>query len=141
MDSVPTFNTRVQDLPAEPFNHVFDLTFTLPVEPGHPLEIDGSYKPPSILQVDAITRNKLAPDYYSQTKFECKSENLLSNWLCSLPRAHSDVLEKVRLHVQSEQYLLPANFERRAAKETWTRVQDQCGQRYLSLHGCEFIEV
>lgn len=55
--NMPTFEERVQDLPAEIYNHIYDLTFVPPH--GHNY-INVSYRPPAILQVSRATRTYLS---------------------------------------------------------------------------------
>lgn len=57
---------RMHDLPAELFNDIKDLVFSLDTDTVH---INLDYKPPALLQVNRATREQFATAYYGKTTF------------------------------------------------------------------------
>lgn len=64
------FITKVQSLPAELYNEIYNLTFTADFE--ETCKINRHYKPPSILQVNKRWRSALSPSFYRDTIFVAK---------------------------------------------------------------------
>ena len=86
---------QVQSLPPELFNKVLDDTFQL--EPSS-VEIDESYQPPCLLQVDKKSRKAFATSFYGGgVTFEFNSRACLVKWLRSLPKAHIAILRKMKV--------------------------------------------
>lgn len=86
---------RIHDLPILVFEIIQDFVFTITPRTTH---IDKNYKPPSILQVDRTSREKLTRQYYSQTKFTAslKSQEIVE-WATSLLLEHSKAITHIEL--------------------------------------------
>lgn len=69
---------RVQDLPRELFDVIFDFTFTSGPSTVH---VNKFYKCPSILQVSRATRTLTADAYYGNTTFSFENSLLMGQWL------------------------------------------------------------
>ena len=89
---------RVQDLPGELYNIIYEYTFT--VGPGE-RKISKTYQPPSLLTVDRASRKLFAKSYYgsSGSSFVHNrngTKEVLIRWLRSLPRRHLRLLNEVK---------------------------------------------
>jgi hypothetical protein len=93
----PLFEERVQALPAELFNDIFDLVFTLPYP--NEVVIDKSYRPPVQLQISQALRNEISKTYYRKTKFTASDLQTLVPWLLSLTRSSRRMLRTVSVAV------------------------------------------
>jgi hypothetical protein len=88
--SKETLKTRLENLPQELYDEIFDYTFT---PDGSAITVGTKYKPPSTLHVNQKTREKVAIRYYSSTKFTFdKEEAVLGKWLRCLQGAHRDII-------------------------------------------------
>lgn len=81
-----------QDLPAELFNEIYQLVFSISKCKAMTVNVTNDYKPPVILQVDRRTREKLAEDYYGWSIF-CydgtgASRVRICRWISSLSESH-----------------------------------------------------
>ena len=119
---------RVHALPAELFNKIRGLTFNTADYQRIHIEIDKSYKPPALLQVDRASRRSHAPPYYGSTFFdfqECSDGiNLCAKWLSSLLNYHKKILRYVRI---VERIVVEESLDDAASQEgfsscdRWTR--------------------
>lgn len=110
-----TLADRVQALPPELFNKIYDLTFTtsptIPSPDSYNRQylifcrgygslqdrlIETPYQPPSNLQVNRATRANLAPAYYCGSLFYITKDDLW-DWLASLPTSHVHMIRKIRV--------------------------------------------
>lgn len=93
------FAERVQDLPQELYDKIYDLVFAVKIAPRE-IRVDKSYTPPAFLQLSRDLREEYANVYYGWNDFLFQidtSESLLrcnrsylhyENWLASLPKTH-----------------------------------------------------
>lgn len=89
---------RLQGMPAEIFNYIFDLTIAV----GDDVLVDRTYKPPIGLQLSHETREAFALAFYSKTSFhsDCGTDpSTLENWLAALPSKHINLLRTVRMDI------------------------------------------
>ena len=77
-----SFIDRVQNLPAEIYNQILDLTFAVDFKAT--CRIDKDYTPPSILQVSRTLRALLSPVFYKNTTFVVVEDVTAKNRLESL---------------------------------------------------------
>lgn len=94
MDENTSFVDRVQALPAELLDEIFELTFTL--EPDTCVSINKSYEPPAYLQVNTALRQQLTHLYYAQNIFIFCSVHDVRMWLNSLSRSNLRVIKRLR---------------------------------------------
>lgn len=106
---------RVQALPAELYNEIRDLTFTMAFGTIH---IDAAYKPPALIQVNRSSRksklsgifncyvdtfsdhclgSKLAEPYYRSTSIFYVDRDVISKRLQSIDPAYVEMLNEIRL--------------------------------------------
>lgn len=92
---------RVQSLPPELYDYVYDLTFT--AFPTQHAELGSTYRPPSCLQVSKASRAKFAASYYAHTTFifthsASHTESITTgvNWLVSLLPEHVAMIRCLR---------------------------------------------
>ena len=90
------FDGRIQDLPQEVFDKIYDFTFTVPK--GATCYIHQTSRPPSLLGVDRTSRSKYAHSYYGDTVFALYSATVAARWLVSLPPEHSSVITTIRYY-------------------------------------------
>ena len=89
-----TFQERVQALPAELYNEIYDLTFT---NTSKVQRIDQNTKPPSALQINRALREKFAQSYYGNNTIFYISITHVSKWLFSLQPTHVHKLTTLRI--------------------------------------------
>ena len=96
---------RIQALPAELYNLVFQYTFTADSS-GKVVYVTSQHKPPSLLQVDRTSRATFARSYYgSNTIFAFRpAPEALSDyaqlsllWVRSLAREHMVLISDIRV--------------------------------------------
>lgn len=91
IDDTTTLNERIQALPAEIYNEIYDLTST----PSSVTHITREYKPPASLQVSRATRRKFSELYYDKDRTFYVNHALAWTWLKSIET-------RVRLQIRSE---------------------------------------
>ena len=103
MTGFDQLDDRVQSLPPELYNTIYDLTFTAYSIQGANVELDSSYRPPSCLQVSKASRDEFAASYYAHTIFMFSqrasyTESITTgvNWLVSLPPEHVAMIRCLR---------------------------------------------
>lgn len=98
MADAKSFQVRLQNLPAELYNTIYDLTFTLNA-PKTLTVVDSGYKPPSILQVNRHFRTKLACTYYDEFVFAFRpfgpDHRYFDQWLSSLSVQHMLAMQNI----------------------------------------------
>lgn len=124
--AIPDLRSRLEDLPPELYDYIFSLTFNT-----HPSlrQIDSSYRPPHILQVDRTTRALAAKSYYGQgATFYCTNHEHCIRWLATLAPDHSQLLNEVRIESVS-------NLWRAVAANTHANQHRLFVTRKLSKYG------
>lgn len=97
---------RLEDLPRELYEYIYELTFTSDTKPRSIWE---GYHPPSTLQVSHETRRSFARQFYhgrDDALFFCWDHEKCLRWLLSLPREHVALLREVRCATQPTSWLL-----------------------------------
>lgn len=83
-NDLSSIKDRLETLPPEIYNHIFDLTFTL-LAGIHDITIN--YRPPSCLQINKSIRSKAMKSYYNESRFLVHG-GIIFQWLRSLPVAY-----------------------------------------------------
>lgn len=134
---------RVQSLPQELQDQIFDMTFAtfLP----HTVDITAACRPPSILQVNRRTREPLATQYYTRTTFQLGNSDepchpsVLAQWLGSLTCSHLHQLNAVHYFAQK-----PADLRRRPTRTddaVLNEIAERLQARYISRVACGFLRI
>ncbi len=108
---------HVQALPSELYNEVYQLTFTAKREIR---QIDKSWKPPRLLQVNHHSRELFASSYYGEKSIIEIHKYLAHRWIKTLTQTHASHLREVRLGRQ--------NFEIIAGRRSRSSLQYLLGQ-------------
>ena len=87
--------TRVQSLPQELYDHIFNEVFTAPSEDI--VTIDRSSRPPKCLQVNRRSRELFAQSYYSNTTFSISLSTWSADWLYVPSESHPLLIRELRL--------------------------------------------
>lgn len=129
-------------LPRELIDEILSLTFNLWTtfySRSH-VEISSGYSPPHLLHFHPTTRRSFARDYYVNTIFHCRSENLLIKWLLSLPEEHIILLRQVRYtgRVRTEH---SRSSERKACEALREKVVLRLRAKWPELKDCTFLTV
>lgn len=86
----------VQDLPAELYNEILDLTLAVDTDA---VTLDNNYKPPVQLQIDRFSRKVNARRYYRNTIFTInrfQDFRMSAKLLASLPKKHVKLVKTIR---------------------------------------------
>lgn len=111
-----TFEARIQALPQELQDTIFEQVVALPSSNDNIVHITSTYKPPLALQVNKKLRNDLARTYYTDSTFQVSHKENLNvgkkhynertswdilcfYWLEQLNSAHRHLINKIRLEV------------------------------------------
>lgn len=93
---------RIRSLPQELQDLIFDFTLGS-FEPDETVVIDEDYQPPKALSINHATRQKLAAQYYSNTKFIIKFSGwrnfnlyLSCLWIRSVACEHLSLIKELR---------------------------------------------
>ena len=107
-----SFEKRVQDLPPELFNEIFDLTFTAPE--GIVIAVDKTYQPPGLLHTSSATRSKYASTYYDHyTTFQFSTYTHFLKFGASLTSTHRSIIKRIQLRLILSQGEVDAELLRR----------------------------
>lgn len=94
---------RVQSLPSELYEEIYNLTFTVNTETCY---VDKAYRPPGILQVNKNWRSALRQRYYDKTIFRIPAGlngvEHLTRWLTFCTQEHGRNIASPTLHILSE---------------------------------------
>lgn len=136
---------RVQSLPQELYDQVYDLVFTAPV--GQVVDINASYVPPAALQVNLSSRKQFANSYYGNTVFTLEDDftvemssdafestdidtdalHQVTKWLGSISSAQQRLVRDIRVVVHlrhGEELLAFAPFDIEAFSEDMSAALD-----------------
>lgn len=88
------FNTRVQSLPVELFNEIYNLTsMAAPCS----RTIDKDYKPPHLLRINRHNRALFSKSYYESGAIFCMHLKILETWMPYLEEALVEQIAEIRL--------------------------------------------
>lgn len=101
--SAASFNQRINSLPQELYDMIFDYTFAADV--SKPVIIkksrfQKSYNPPACLQVSRATRDTFAWTYYTNSVFQSRSKEDLCDWIKSLQTSHQRMIMSLRYDLE-----------------------------------------
>jgi hypothetical protein len=90
-----TMAERVQSLPPELFNKIYEEVFTPPN--SEIVKTTLSYRPSHLLAVDSASREKYAQAYYPKTTFDLTLVAWMNTWLSALNKGHRKLVRAVQL--------------------------------------------
>jgi hypothetical protein len=128
--SAGELNRRIQSLPQELFDMIYDFTFTA-VATVPRITIDEHYRPPALLRVDPIPRRAFAKVCYGLNELHPDFDDILDDkvmkaWLRSIPKEHRVYVRKIRHSldlVYSKHLWLPLRLNIRHDIEQYLRLQ------------------
>lgn len=123
----------VQSLPQELIDAIQAYTFTASKKQ---IEISAGYTPPALLSVNSSTRRSYARDFYCETIFHSRNEDLLARWIISLPVSHRETLKRVRFIRHMKAKGEKAESSLTDEKKTFATIREQIALR-LSMGGVE----
>lgn len=144
----PTLAERVQALPAELFNRIFEYTLAVDTGPDYIVHVDENYRPPVQLRINAPS-SELAKDYYSSNTFEFESDTyrlykddnsekwLCLKWLKSIPMLHRVRIKSIRYPLSAASYRIHWDHMVLIPSFTWVRLQSK-SERSLGLDMYDF---
>lgn len=86
----------MQRLPLELFEHIYDLVFANDGEANAVRLIDRSYRPPVRLQVDSLSREAYAKQYYGGCSIIALDRRYQLAWARSLTTSHFNNIRRIR---------------------------------------------
>lgn len=96
-----TLRSRIQSLPPELYQQVYDLTFSTGAIESSALAgkyISNLYKPPLMLRMNRHLRENFSKQFYGNgSVFYFKTLYVAVGWLASLPKHHIEMIQHIRI--------------------------------------------